>query len=484
MTEQIVYHEEHHELFALSLYKLNVLTSFSDKSGNSFFLQALCKYLSDNQSDSVVRNVQKVLCMLLKECKDDWQKQLATELFHTYILPSTSNGNTNALNKVLLINAVELFVSTYINKEAAAVLTFEDLLLLAYAWGIIIESDSTPDDTVLSIKANMPHVVVQAKKLTLIMQSNESTSLLQWAKQLVSSLNWCTQVYFRPIFQHVEGHKLIFPMCLKTVCDITEPDIVFKDCYGEGTGLTAWLQCMVVDPGLLPTSSLKLEFNSVSEQDMFCNGMTVALCQLLPNSTEDEWVTIIEALIALVVDQKLFVQLHSLETHSMPWININECFVPLTIIELLHKVTVFLTSPCCESWMNVHHWCRYAKNYAVNTKNLFLRWIEKEGFTRQSHLFMLFCFFGHTCGLICLFELNKTLNMSKPVDSCFVLTLDLMNEFCKLYSIVVVDNEESESTDLLLLRQSIEHKNQMLNIVKAINNKQIKETLSQKLNKL
>ncbi|XP_078484841.1 gem-associated protein 4-like [Ciona intestinalis] len=469
LAQHSLSHEDHCEVIAQVLFKLpNLIKLLVPNTSNKVDLLHYIFKEIKLKDESELTNLFSFLNKLIKLLKTSPETAeastlLCSDLLRTYILPSLfEKGNQQNLPVAYSVKLCYIYF-----ENASSVLSLLDILCITYNLAKKLSGLELDQDTRLTVSDCLVQFVDKTSHL-FSSQTKHVTALLTWYDHLISSLHWRVQLYLTPIASHNKHFRIRLPKLLQTIVNIPEDlKIDLIDCKSEGTALIMWLQCLMINPGLLPISFLNIQDLNSEQQDLFSAGLVVALAQVLPGSNENEWRILIDVVKSLITDSVLHIALPLNKLDFLPYVDLNECKVQLGICYLLHRVTVVLSSSCCRSWMTMQNWTLFSKSYAITVKS-FIGCNDVLSPALQQ--FMLFHYFQNSCDFLVFIEsLNQYENGGEFV---FVLLLDLVNEFSQ------ISNENLNKSNQ---RDVLKYKLSMQSSIETISNPVVENALLKKL---
>jgi len=471
----LMVHEDSHAIFIAVFEKIPLFSRLVCDKQKPLLLECVFSLLNDNHSEKAIQNFAHFFGLLLHVVNDSAKIYLTHGLLELYVLPMLSSNSCEASSVLNVSIAVKVFDAVFSKcSETLALLTSIQIAMVAISLAKKLESVNLYG-LHLMLKRNLRSTVMElGKKLC----EEPDNSLLEWCVHTTSCFHWITQLHFRTLTSQISCPITVLPKCLSSVCSLPKDmKIHLAECYGEGFGLTAWLQCFIVDPNMLPVSCLKFSCN-ISEQDMFCNGMVVALTEVLPKCDEDEWHAVIDAVKALLDSNCLYVACPLLEQQFIPFVDLTKCKLPLSLAQLLHRVTNLLRSDCCSNWM-LSLWHQYLQCYVATIRNLCGIPVRGEDTDMHTTLYLFYCLFQHVCD-----DLSIVDKLPPAQDILFVLCMDLITDFsvaCGKYKTQLIQNNLSTLT---LEFEVSQYKTIMLDAVELLSDSQMEESLHHKVDSI
>ena len=430
IIEHAVSHEEHHPLMKEVFQSLPEFLMMEDHQMRNILLTDLFKAIENQMEDQAIETVCKLVSLLLqiKVLNKDFALYFTNQMLNGFILQLLSENSGKSSSKANLgIDFALRLIKTifYLFSKVSA----NDLFILVFILARIVDEGIASDGVSIKVKAGLIELINHLQ--TRISSKEVDFQILcLWLSNASQSLLWSTQLYLRPVLRSCSSYVTVLPESIKSVCTLPDTErFAFDVSYGEGTGLAVWLQCLTIDPSLFSIHSLNIQELSVEELDMFKHGMVVALSQVLPFYTEEDWTLAIESLKSLINQNCLSIAYPVSRTKNFPFVNLKHFRVPLSIVELLRSVTLILVSDCCKSWMTVTLWSRVARCYVLTVKQMFDS-ISCDQDTPEvvDELFFLSQLFLNSCDFLLLLESISNTNNAR--DSVNVLMLDMLTLFC------------------------------------------------------
>ncbi|CAK8675844.1 unnamed protein product [Clavelina lepadiformis] len=495
LVEQVVYHEEHHSILCDALCKLQFLLQLGDSDDESFFLKCLCDPEFSHKEDNISANQCQFIALLLNaenNLSSDLVQTIVRRLFQNHVLKPLDNesclkNEKNAEQNKSLGLCLKLLEHVFQKNETLfRVISLFDICCLIYLLARLFdvtELSGQDDGYVVRVKQSLMYMVEMLEK-QLRNRPEDTACHIQWLQHATSCLRWSTQMYLYFLFSSQNNHYwLTIPKSIESVCLVDDNDkIKFKTCYGEGSGLTAWLQSIIAEKCLFPTTSLRVVDLTMEERDMFVYGMILSLAQVLPHCMEGDWNAIMQAMTDLIRENYLPIPYPAERFQYLPLLNIKTCSISLSIAELLHRVILIISSPSCAHWMKEPLWTRFAKCYAITVKGIIDTAIALDlDNLRREQFFMLSQLFLYSCDFICLLESGQCTETA--CNSVFVLSLDLLNTLSKIFQSLPTKTSKEDEVEVedLLKRDIFYMKPLMLSSVECISNDKIEDALVQKL---
>ena len=481
IVEQVACHKEYHNL----LFKLfNSIPNFlvmEDKQNANNLVGCFVSVIKKNHSENAANNICDFISLFFDICSRNVSVYLAEQIlqvslqflssWHAYILEN---------NLVMVYFA---FKSIKCISDTLSHVKLFKLFALVHILACIVDKANGVISDILYAEAKFQLLNTVAILSLRVTEKEVSTEkLCCWLKHMSSCLLWTTKLYLRPILQNCSEYYVTVPASIQSICSLPETDKFYFDVdYGEGTGLTVWLQCLIINPDLFSISSLNVDNLSVEDQQWFKHGIVVALSQVLPFCLEDDWHIVVEALKGLLSQHYLYVTYPINRIKTFPLLNLRQFHSSLCLLELLHCVNKILHSSCCKSWMSSMLWMRYTKYYAITVKHLFFAPCDIKNVCKNSpeQLFFVSQLFFYVCDFLMLLETIS--NTKNACESLHMLLLDLLMVFCNMHESSLSMKNVLDSNlmhDLLVLKSFIQI------AISAIKNSQVQLALKKKLTSL
>ena len=474
LVDHVASHEENHDLLIKVFQHLPCVLTLEKDGTINHLLHCIIQTVEQHKQDNMMKNISNFLTLVLRSVyvTKNVEIYFSKQILRHYVLivfsgPPHIGSSTNASIDFAL-NLIQCISHTFTDIDAS------DVFMLSYQLARLLDNGCMPDFIFVRIKAALLKVVgVLCERFNANEMGIESKCV--WLQHSASAFLWTTQLYLRPLLKNCRTCKVVIPDSIKSICAAPEDEsICFDSSFGDGTGLTVWLQCLIIDPSLFPISSLNVQQLSKDEQQLFKLGMTVALSQVLPSCFENDWQIILEALKSLFDQNCLYVAYPLRYVKMLPFMNLEKFRNPLCVLELLHQVTHLLGNDCCKSWMNSTLWIRYARCFAMSVKQMLTLCSENDANlgSFQHRLFFLSQLFFHSCDFLIMLQ-----NVSDGKSACdflYVLLLDILTMFCSTYELLL-NTSSSSIFEMETLKSSIQAN------VESIKNTQKKSALFKKL---
>ncbi|XP_006891071.1 PREDICTED: gem-associated protein 4 [Elephantulus edwardii] len=206
---------------------------------------------------------------------------------------------------------------------------------------------------------------------------------LSWLHRKLEQLDWTVHLRLKNFF---EGHfKCEVPATLFEICKLSESEWTSQahPGYGPGTGLLAWMECCCISSSLCEQmlSLLVVDVGKPEEVRLFSKGFLVALVQIMPWCSSQEWQYLHQLTKRLLEKQLLHVP-YSLEyIQFVPLLNLKPFAQQLQLSVLFLRVFQFLCSQSCRNWLPLDGWSHVVKLLCSSLTNLLdsIRLIQSVG---------------------------------------------------------------------------------------------------------
>ena len=195
---------------------------------------------------------------------------------------------------------------------------------------------------------------------------------LSWLHRKLEQLDWTVGLRLKSFF---EGHfKCEVPATLFEICKLSEDEWTSQahPGYGPGTGLLAWMECSSISSSISEQmlALLVVDVGNPEEVRLFSKGFLVALVQVMPWCSPQEWQCLHQLTRRLLEKQLLHVP-YSLEyIQFVPLLNLKPFAQELQLSVLLLRVFQFLCSQSCHNWLPVEGWSHVVKLLCNSLTNL------------------------------------------------------------------------------------------------------------------
>ncbi|XP_068833902.1 gem-associated protein 4 [Capricornis sumatraensis] len=195
---------------------------------------------------------------------------------------------------------------------------------------------------------------------------------LSWLHRKLEQLDWTVGLRLKSFF---EGHfKCEVPATLFEICTLSEDEWTSQahPGYGPGTGLLAWMECSSISSSISEQmlALLVVDVGNPEEVRLFSKGFLVALVQVMPWCSPQEWHCLHQLIRRLLEKQLLHVP-YSLEyIQFVPLLNLKPFAQELQLSVLLLRAFQFLCSQSCRNWLPVEGWSHVVKLLCNSLTNL------------------------------------------------------------------------------------------------------------------
>ncbi|XP_032472305.1 gem-associated protein 4 isoform X2 [Phocoena sinus] len=206
---------------------------------------------------------------------------------------------------------------------------------------------------------------------------------LSWLHWKLEQLDWTVGLRLKSFF---EGHfKCEVPATLFEICKLSEDKWTCQahPRYGPGTGLLAWMECSCISSSISEQmlALLVVDVGNPEEVRLFSKGFLVALVQVMPWCSPQEWQCLHQLTRRLLEKQLLHVP-YSLEyIQFVPLLNLKPFAQELQLSVLLLRAFQFLCSQSCHNWLPVEGWSHVVKLLCNSLTDLLdsVRFIQSVG---------------------------------------------------------------------------------------------------------
>ncbi|KAF0871343.1 GEMI4 protein, partial [Crocuta crocuta] len=195
---------------------------------------------------------------------------------------------------------------------------------------------------------------------------------LSWLHRKLEQLDWTVRLRMKNLF---EGHfKCEVPATLFEICKLSEDEWTSQahPGYGPGTGLLAWMECCCLSSRISEQmlSLLVVDVGNPEEVRLFSKGFLVALVQVMPWCSPQEWQYLYQLIRRLLEKQLLHVP-YSLEyIQFVPLLNLKPFAQELQLSVLFLRTFQFLCSQSCRNWLPMEGWSHVVKLLCNSLTNL------------------------------------------------------------------------------------------------------------------
>lgn len=318
----------------------------------------------------------------------------------------------------------------------------------------------------------------------IVLANTETFSPDTWAKSLswlhrkLDQLDWTVGLRLKNFF---EGHfKCEVPATLFDICKLSEAQWTSQvhEGYGPGTGLLAWMECCSVSSSISDQmlSLLVMDVGNPEEVRLFSKGFLVALVQVMPWCSPQEW-QYLQQLTRKLLEKQLLHVPYSLEyIQFVPLLNLKPFAQELQLSVLSLRVFQFLCSQSCCNWLPLDGWSHVVKLLcnsltsvldAVRLMQSVGPWAQgQEGDLTQETLFVYTQMFCHVLHIMAMLP-------QEVCEPLYVLALEILTCYETL-------SKSNPSVSSLL--QKVDEQRFLKSIAKNISPEERRQTLLQKIN--
>uniref|UniRef100_A0A8C6I2V4 Gem nuclear organelle associated protein 4 n=1 Tax=Mus spicilegus TaxID=10103 RepID=A0A8C6I2V4_MUSSI len=318
----------------------------------------------------------------------------------------------------------------------------------------------------------------------IVLANTETFSPDTWAKSLswlhrkLDQLDWTVGLRLKNFF---EGHfKCEVPATLFEICKLSEAQWTSQvhEGYGPGTGLLAWMECCSVSSSISDQmlSLLVMDVGNPEEVRLFSKGFLVALVQVMPWCSPQEW-QYLQQLTRKLLEKQLLHVPYSLEyIQFVPLLNLKPFAQELQLSVLSLRVFQFLCSQSCCNWLPLDGWSHVVKLLcnsltsvldAVRLMQSVGPWAQgQEGDLTQETLFVYTQMFCHVLHIMAMLP-------QEVCEPLYVLALEILTCYETL-------SKSNPSVSSLL--QKVDEQRFLKSIAKNISPEERRQTLLQKIN--
>ncbi|XP_043910228.1 gem-associated protein 4 isoform X2 [Protopterus annectens] len=204
-----------------------------------------------------------------------------------------------------------------------------------------------------------------AEQVAAAFPETRSRSLL-WLHRKTENLDWTVRLRLRSIYCGYFKNEV--PSTLFEVCKLSDYEwspLNISE-YGQGTGLLAWMECCCSSADVMEEmiSSLNVDQKNPDEINMFSKGFLIALVQVMPWCSQNEWKRLAYVVKKLLQKEYLHVPYTLEYVTVMPLLNLRPFACELQFSVLLLRAFQFLCSKSCSDWLPVQGWTYVAKLYS------------------------------------------------------------------------------------------------------------------------
>ncbi|XP_036762125.2 gem-associated protein 4 isoform X2 [Manis pentadactyla] len=301
---------------------------------------------------------------------------------------------------------------------------------------------------------------------------------LSWLHRKLEQLDWTVGLRLKNFF---EGHfKCEVPATLFEICKLPEDEWTSQapPVYGPGTGLLAWMECCSISNSISEQmlSLLVVDVDNPEEVRLFSKGFLVALVQVMPWCSPQEWQYLHQLTRKLLEKQLLHVP-YSLEyIQFVPLLNLKPFARELQLSVLFLRAFQFLCSQSCRNWLPMEGWSHVVKLLCNSLTNLLdsVRLIQSVGHLAQGQeqdltqetLFFYTQIFCHVLHIMAMLH-------QEVCEPLYVLALEILTCYETL-------SKTNSSVSSLL--QKVNEQRFLESIAENISPEERRQTLLQKIN--
>lgn len=301
---------------------------------------------------------------------------------------------------------------------------------------------------------------------------------LSWLHRRLDQLDWTVGLRLKNFF---EGHfKCEVPATLFEICKLSEAQWTSQahEGYGPGTGLLAWMECCSISNSVSEQmlSLLVVNVGNPEEVRLFSKGFLVALVQVMPWCSPQEW-QYLQQLTRKLLEKQLLHVPYSLEyIQFVPLLNLRPFAQELQLSVLSLRVFQFLCSQSCCNWLPLDGWSHVVKLLCSSLTNVLdaVRLIQsvgpwaqgQEGDLIQETLFVYTQMFCHVLHIMAMLP-------QEVCEPLYVLALEILTCYETL-------SKTNPSVSSLL--QKVDEQRFLKSIAKNISPEERRQTLLQKIN--
>ncbi|XP_048222287.1 gem-associated protein 4 [Perognathus longimembris pacificus] len=195
---------------------------------------------------------------------------------------------------------------------------------------------------------------------------------LSWLHRKLEQLDWTVGLRLKNFF---EGHfKCEVPATLFEICKLSEAEWTSQahPGYGPGTGLLAWMECCYISSSISEQmlSVLVVDVSNPEEVRLFSKGFLVALVQVMPWCSPQEWQCLHQLTRRLLEKQLLHVPYTLEYIQFVPLLNLKPFAQELQLSVLFLRAFQFLCSQSCRNWLPMEGWSHVVKLLCGSLTNL------------------------------------------------------------------------------------------------------------------
>ncbi|XP_052050522.1 gem-associated protein 4 [Apodemus sylvaticus] len=318
----------------------------------------------------------------------------------------------------------------------------------------------------------------------IVLANTETFSPDTWAKSLswlhrrLDQLDWTVGLRLKNFF---EGHfKCEVPATLFEICKLSEAQWTSQahEGYGPGTGLLAWMECCSLNSNISEQmfSLLVVDVGNPEEVRLFSKGFLVALVQVMPWCSPQEW-QYLQQLTRKLLEKQLLHVPYSLEyIQFVPLLNLRPFAQELQLSVLSLRAFQFLCSQSCCNWLPLDGWSHVVKLLCSSLTSVLdaVRLIQsvgpwaqgQEGDLTQETLFVYTQMFCHVLHIMAMLP-------QEVCEPLYVLALEILTCYETL-------SKTNPSVSSLL--QKVDEQRFLKSIAKNISPEERRQTLLQKIN--
>uniref|UniRef100_A0A8C4XUN8 Gem nuclear organelle associated protein 4 n=1 Tax=Falco tinnunculus TaxID=100819 RepID=A0A8C4XUN8_FALTI len=195
---------------------------------------------------------------------------------------------------------------------------------------------------------------------------------LAWLHRKMASLDWTVGLRLKKLYG--DHFKNEVPSTLFEICTLPEDDWTSQPlpAYGPGSGLLAWMECCCVSTALRDTmlTLLTVNVDNPEEVNLFSKGFLVALIQVLPWCSHNEWKRLTHVVENLLQRQVLHVPYTLEYVQYMPLLNLRPfaCYLQFSVLFL--RGFQLLCSSSCSTWLPAEAWLHVVRLYCSSLTDL------------------------------------------------------------------------------------------------------------------
>ncbi|XP_004594004.2 gem-associated protein 4 [Ochotona princeps] len=301
---------------------------------------------------------------------------------------------------------------------------------------------------------------------------------LSWLHRKLEQLDWTVGLRLKNFF---EGHfKCEVPTTLFEICKLSEAEWTSQahPGYGPGTGLLAWMECGYISGSVSEQmlSLLVVDVGNPEEVRLFSKGFLVALVQVMPWCSPQEW-QLLHQLTRKLLEQQLLHVPYSLEyIQFIPLLNLKPFAQELQLSVLFLRTFQFLCSQSCRNWLPTEGWSHVVKLLCSSVTSLLdsvrltqsaVPWAQgKEQDLTQEALFVCTQVFCHVLHIMAMLP-------QEVCEPLYVLALEILTCYETL-------SKTHPSASSLL--QKVNEQRFLKSIAENISPQERRQTLLQKIN--